>query len=284
MPINLQTIAQITNKFLNPHEAQKWIQSHNPNNQNSTSNFESKAIAAIGTPLYEALIKGYTHKQWDVDPKLLPESVFTRLPIRFNLNNDYFSDEYQGLPRNGYGELFDKMVSNSNIDVMLNTNYFELKDQISPNQLVVYTGPIDEYFGYSEGKLGWRTLDFTLERHETEDFQGASVMNYADLEDPWTRIHEFKHLHPKRETALNKTIIAREFSRTAELGDEPYYPINRPEDRVILGNYRKLIETETTIFGGRLGSYQYLDMHMAIGSAFSIFENEIHPRLSKGHS
>lgn len=284
MPINLQTIAQLTGKFMPPEEARSWINLHTGDKSNGEVNFETKAIKAIGHPLYDALIKGYTHKQWNVEPQLLPESVFSRLPIRFNLNNDYFNDVYQGLPENGYGELFEKMIDHNHIDVFLNTNYFEYKNSIPEDHIVVYTGPIDEYFEYSKGKLGWRTLDFTYEKIMKADFQGSAVINYADKDVPWTRIHEYKHLHPERNVTPNMTLISHEFSREALEDDEPYYPINRPEDRTILQEYRELIAKDKTIFGGRLGSYQYLDMHMAIASAFNVFDTQVQPLFKGGAS
>jgi len=144
---------------------------------------------------------------------------------------------------------------------------------------VVYTGPLDRYFGYAAGDLGWRTLDFEKEVHPVGDFQGTSVMNYADLDVPYTRIHEFRHFHPERtEYPKDKTVIMREYSRIAEKGDEPYYPINTPTDREKLAKYRSMAAQESGVFfGGRLGTYQYLDMHMAIGSALSMFKNKIAP-------
>jgi UDP-galactopyranose mutase len=164
--------------------------------------------------------------------------------------------------------------------VILNTDFFDIKSQIKPNQLIIYTGPIDKYFSYIYGELTWRTLDFELEIKEVGDFQGTSVMNYSDLNVDFTRIHEFRHLHPEREYSKNKTIIMREFSRFASRGDEPYYPVNSAADRNKLRKYRELIKYEKNIyFGGRLGTYQYLDMHMAIASALSLFENDLYPRL-----
>jgi UDP-galactopyranose mutase len=276
MPINLQTIAQLTGKFMSPEEARAWVELHTEDRSETEVNFETKAIKAIGYPLYDALIKGYTHKQWNVDPQLLPESIFSRLPIRFDLNNDYFNDVYQGLPENGYGELFERMIDHKNIDVFLNTNYFEHKGSIRNDHIVVYTGPIDEYFDYTKGKLGWRTLDFTYEKIASSDFQGSSVINYADKNIPWTRIHEYKHLHPERNVNPNMTLISHEFSREALEADEPYYPINTERDRETLSKYRDLIKSEVNVwFGGRLGSYKYLDMHMAIASALTAFDNEI---------
>ncbi|MDQ3615947.1 MAG: UDP-galactopyranose mutase, partial [Actinomycetota bacterium] len=147
------------------------------------------------------------------------------------------------------------------------------------------TGPVDEYFGSSEGKLSWRTLDFEREVVGSGDFQGTSVMNYPDPDVPFTRIHEFRHFHPERDYPSDKTVIMREFSRFAGEGDEPYYPVNTAEDREKLLKYRKLADAEPNVlFGGRLGTYKYLDMHMAIGSALSMFDNKLEPHFSSGES
>jgi UDP-galactopyranose mutase len=174
------------------------------------------------------------------------------------------------------------MVESRNIDILLDTDFFELKGSVDIGaKLVIYTGPIDRYFNYCHGELSWRTLDFEFENLQIDDFQGTSVMNYADFPPKYTRIHEFKHLHPERNYLKDSTVIAREFSRKAERSDEPYYPINSPQDRQKLALYRDEIAKQNgVLFGGRLGSYQYLDMHMAIASALNMFENEILPHLN----
>jgi UDP-galactopyranose mutase len=201
--------------------------------------------------------------------------VISRLPVRFNFDNRYFEDRWEGLPLEGYGKWFSRMLESKNISVIMNQDYLELKDDIEIP--TIYTGPMDKYFNYSEGHLGWRTLDFEFETLEMESFQGTSVMNYADLDVHFTRIHEFKHLHPERNHG-DRTVISREFSRKANKNDEPYYPINSSEDREKVEKYRAKIkfENEKSIyFGGRLGTYKYLDMHMAIGSALSFYENQL---------
>jgi UDP-galactopyranose mutase len=172
------------------------------------------------------------------------------------------------------------MVENPLIKVRLNTDYFSLRNEIPPNKVIVYTGPIDKFHNFTFGPLSWRTLDFDFEKIPLSDFQGCAVINYADAEIPWTRIHEFKHLHPERVYSEESTIIAREFSRFANLEDEPYYPINSNIDRKKLLNYRSLNRNFPNVyFGGRLGTYQYLDMHMAIASALNMFESELNERL-----
>ena len=176
------------------------------------------------------------------------------------------------------------MAASDNIDVRLDTDWFDVREQVrdeNPDAPVVYTGPLDLYFDYEAGKLGWRTLDFETEVLDIPDFQGTPVMNYNDAEYPYTRIHEFRHFHPERADTYptDKTVIMKEYSRFAEGDDEPYYPINTPEDREKLLRYRELAEAETAnnkvFFGGRLGTYQYLDMHMAIASALSMWDNKL---------
>ena len=176
------------------------------------------------------------------------------------------------------------MADHPNIEVQLNTEFADLRPDLVGHVPVVYTGPLDAYFGYSAGDLGWRTLDFDLEVLDTADFQGTPVMNYADEDVPFTRIHEFRHFHPERAWyPEDRTVIMREYSRFATRADEPYYPINTPEDRARLLAYRQLAGQETgVLFGGRLGTYQYLDMHMAIGAALSMYDNRLQPYFSAG--
>jgi UDP-galactopyranose mutase len=250
----------------------------------TAANLEQKAISLIGRPLYEAFIRGYTFKQWQTDPADLPAEVITRLPVRYTFNNRYFSDTFEGLPVDGYTAWLERMLDHPRIEVRLDTEFARMRADLLGNVPVVYTGPLDEYFGYAAGDLGWRTLDFELEVLPTGDFQGTPVMNYADSDIPFTRIHEFRHFHPERDWyPEDKTVIMREFSRFADRGDEPYYPINTPQDRERLLAYREMAAREPgVIFGGRLGTYKYLDMHMAIGSALSVYDNRVRPFFS-GH-
>lgn len=286
MPINLHTMSQLYKKALTPETARAQIlrDSIIPVS-GKPRNLEEKAIESVGRPLYEALIRGYTQKQWDRDPTELPASTIGRLPVRFNFNSRYFSDRWEGLPTLGYGHMFEQMLDHERIDFRPRTDFFDIRESIPAGFPVVYTGPLDEYFNFRFGRLSWRTLDFVFEKIDSNDFQGTSVMNFADPRQKYTRIHEFKHLHPERSVKENVTIIAREYSReVSDEKDEPYYPINTVQDRHILGLYRKLCERETaTVFGGRLGTYQYLDMHMAIASAITKFETEI-SRLLKNAS
>jgi UDP-galactopyranose mutase len=248
------------------------------------SNLEQKAISLVGRPLYEAFFRGYTAKQWQTDPVNLPPEVISRLPVRYTFNNRYFSDTYEGLPVDGYTRWLERMADHPNIEVRLSTEFASLRADLVGQLPVVYTGPLDAYFGYAAGDLGWRTLDFHTEVLPTGDFQGTPVMNYADEDVPYTRIHEFRHFHPERDWyPKDKTVIMREYSRFAEHGDEPYYPINTPEDRARLLTYRELAGREDgVLFGGRLGTYKYLDMHMAIGSALNMYDNRLRPFFTEG--
>ena len=175
------------------------------------------------------------------------------------------------------------MADHPNIEVRVDTDFFDVAEEFKGKVPIVYTGPVDEYFGNSEGRLSWRTVDLERETVDVDDFQGTGVVNYNDEDVPYTRILEFKHLHPERTYLPGKTIVVHEYSRFAEEGDEPYYPINTAEDRAKLLKYRELAKKEPMVlFGGRLGTYKYLDMHMAIGSALSMFENKLRPHFADG--
>lgn len=284
-PMGLGLICEFFGKYYSPDEARALIkeQASEVNTEDAT-NLEEKAISLIGRPLYEAFVRDYTAKQWQTDPKELPASNITRLPVRYTFNNRYFNDTHEGLPVDGYAAWLRAMIDHDLIDVQLDTDWFDVRADIraaNPDAPVVYTGPLDRYFDYSAGRLGWRTLDFDVEVLPIGDFQGTAVMNYNDADVPYTRIHEFRHFHPERADRYpkDKTVIMKEYSRFAEEDDEPYYPINTPEDRKILAAYRELAAQETAndqvLFGGRLGTYQYLDMHMAIASALTMFDNNL---------
>lgn len=289
-PMGLGLINQFFGKYYSPEDAKKLIQEQAAEiNSEDATNLEEKAISLIGRPLYEAFIRDYTAKQWQTDPKELPAGNISRLPVRYTFDNRYFNDTYEGLPVDGYAAWLNNMADHELIEVRLNTDWFEVRDQIradNPDAPVVYTGPLDRYFNYEEGTLGWRTLDFETEVLDIPDFQGTSVMNYNDAEFPYTRIHEFRHFHPERADVYpkDKTVIMKEYSRFAEGDDEPYYPINTPDDREMLLKYRERADKETAdhkvFFGGRLGTYQYLDMHMAIASALNMFDNKLADILS----
>ena len=277
LPINLGTICQYFGKRFTPDEARALIAEQAAEMANRTPrNLEEKAIALIGRPLYEAFIRGYTAKQWQTDPRELPAHVIARLPVRFTFDNRYFSDKYEGLPAQGYTAVFERMLASNRIEVQLGVDFFDLKPHLPPDLPVVYTGPLDRYFDYSEGELGWRTIDFEKEVLGVGDFQGTPVMNYVDEDVPFTRILEFRHLAPERNPSPDKTVIVREYPRAARRQDEPYYPIDTARDREIYQRYRLRTESQGNVhFGGRLGTYRYLDMHQAIGAALKAFENVI---------
>ena len=289
MPINLGTINQFFNAAYSPAEAKALIAEQAGELAGTDpQNLNDKGISLIGRPLYEAFIKHYTAKQWQTPPEELPASIISRLPVRYTYDNRYFNDKYEGLPVDGYAAWLERMAAHPNIEVHLNTDFFEPGHEYSRENVlgqipVVYTGPVDRYFDYAEGDLSWRTIDLEEEVLPIEDFQGCSVMNYPDADVPFTRIHEFRHFHPERDYTKDATVIMREFSRFANKGDEPYYPVNTAVDREKLLAYRDLAKGEDNVlFGGRLGTYKYLDMHMAIASALSMFDNKIRPHFTDG--
>jgi UDP-galactopyranose mutase len=284
MPINLGTICEYFGKSMSPSEARALVAEQAAELDSSEArNLEEKAVSLIGRPLYEAFIRGYTAKQWQTDPTELPAEIITRLPVRYTFDNRYFSDTYEGLPTNGYTFWLEALADHPKIEVQLDTEFANIRSDVVGNVPVLYTGPLDAYFDNAEGELSWRTLDFDTEVLPIGDFQGTPVMNYADEDIPYTRIHEFRHFHPERDYPSDKTVIMREFSRFADPGDEPYYPINTAEDRERLLKYREMARREPgVLFGGRLGTYKYLDMHMAIGSALTMFENRLRPHFRDG--
>jgi UDP-galactopyranose mutase len=282
MPINLGTINQFFRSSHGPDAARALVREQAAElGGKRPENLDEQGVSLIGRPLYEAFIQGYTAKQWQTDPTELPASIISRLPVRYTYDNRYFNDTHEGLPTGGYTAWLERMADHPNIEVRLSTDFFDDAQPVSKKSVVgqvpvVYTGPVDRYFDDAEGELSWRTLDFEREVLPVGDFQGTPVMNYADTDVPYTRILEFRHFHPEREYTGDKTVIVREYSRFAERGDEPYYPVNTPADRERLKRYRELMADEPQVyFGGRLGTYQYLDMHMAIGSALSMVDNKL---------
>jgi len=281
VPINLETINRVFGKKFSSEEARDFVESQKLKNLESEDNLEAWAKSQIGIKLYELLIKGYTQKQWEIDPSLLPASIITRLPVRFDYDDRYFTDTHQGMPTAGYEQIFQNMLSDPKIDIELETDFFDKRDTFSTDQLLIYSGPIDRFFDFSKGELSWRTLDFEFEKLEKNYFQDNSVINYPDVETPYTRIHEFKHFYPERIHSNESSIIAREFSRRANKNDEPYYPVGTIRDKEILKDYKEMSDTLRNVyFGGRLGSYQYLDMHMAINQAMITFKEIMDERWS----
>ncbi|GAB4009434.1 UDP-galactopyranose mutase [Nocardioides ultimimeridianus] len=286
LPMNLGLINQFFGRSHTPDEARALIAEQASEFDTETAqNLEEKAISLIGRPLYEAFIKGYTAKQWEKDPKDLSPDIITRLPVRYTFDNRYFNDKYEGLPTDGYTAWLTRMADHPNIEVQTSVDFFDVVDEYRGKVPIVYTGPVDEYFDYSAGKLSWRTVDLESEILDVDDYQGTGVVNANDPEVPFTRELEFKHLHPERAASYTKgrTVVVREFSRFAEDGDEPYYPINTADNRAKILQYRDLAEKEDMVlFGGRLGTYKYLDMHMAIASALSMYDNKLKPHFAAG--
>ncbi len=278
MPINLETINSFFKKNLKPASAKKFLFEITKKYQkNSYENFEDKAISQIGNRLYNAFIKEYTFKQWGKNPKQLPASIFNRLPLRFNYNENYFnSSAWQGIPKDGYTKVFENLISNRLINLKfdnykLNNNKYDVK------YLTIYTGPLDKLFDYSFGNLEWRSLKFKKKILNLEDYQGTSVINYPELKFKFTRIHEPKHLHPER-LKTNKTLIIEEYP--IENINEPYYPINSSKNRIIHRKYKqKSLKIKNFDIGGRLADYAYYDMDMTISAALQKF-NKIKKKFS----
>lgn len=243
-------------------------------------NLEEQAISLIGRPLYEAFIKGYTQKQWNTDPKDLPSFIIRRLPVRANYDIGYFNDPHQGVPREGYFTLFSRLLDHPAITVRYNTDYLAQREAFPAELPVFYSGPLDAYFNYRYGALPWRGLRFEWETKPVRDWQGCTVMNYADSSVPYTRIHEFKHFHPEREAVYQseKTIICREFPADWKLGDIPYYPVNTAASAELLAKYQAdAAACPNVIFGGRLGEYRYYDMDKVIARAL----DQVHAYLAQ---
>ena len=274
MPINLETINSFYNQNLKPFEVQAFLAKEIDNEKNlDLSNFEDYTISKVGRPLYEAFIKGYTQKQWQVNPKGMDAAIVKRLPFRTDYNESYYNSPTQGIPKDGYTAIFEKLLANPLIKLELNTDFFEIKDSLPEDALLIYSGPIDQYFDYCYGQLDWRTLDFEYEVKPYNDYQGTSVMNYADLEVHYTRIHEPKHLHPEIEYIKNKTLIIKEYSKKDD-GSNPYYPINDSKNQELILKYKALAAQEKNlIIAGRLGDYKYYDMHQTISRALEVFDD-----------
>lgn len=264
LPVNLHTINQFFGQTFRPEEARDFI----VNDQADTSikdpqTFEEQAMRFVGKDLYEAFFKGYTIKQWGMSPSRLPASILKRLPVRFNYDDNYFFHKYQGMPENGYTAMIARILDHPGITVKLDTEF--TREMGGGFDHVFYSGPLDGYFGYSLGRLGYRTLDFELFRHNG-DYQGCAVMNYGEEDVPYTRITEHKHFAPWE--SHDGSVCYREFSRAAEPEDIPYYPIRQVEEKALLADYVKLAEeTGGVTFVGRLGTYRYLDMDVTIREA-----------------
>jgi len=263
LPINLLTINQFFGKTFSPKEAQIFMESIGDTSITDPQTFEEQALRFVGKELYEAFFKGYTTKQWGLPPSELPASILKRLPVRFNYDDNYYASTFQGMPKHGYTSIVEKILDHPNISLNLNSK-FE-RDQAGSYEHTFYSGPIDAWFDYCEQRLGYRTLDFVAERHEN-DHQGNAVINYGSTNVPWTRISEHKHFAPWE--SHDKTVVFKEYSRSCDKNDIPYYPIRLVKEKALLSKYVDMASQEKNVtFIGRLGTYRYLDMHVTIAEA-----------------
>ncbi len=276
IPINLATINSFYDVNLKPFEVDHFLKCEiNNDSYEHPCNFEEQAINSIGKPLYNAFIRGYTYKQWGRFPINLPASIFKRVPVKKDYSSFYFDDKFQGVPTNGYTDIFNNLLASDNITIQLNTDYFDIKDQIAENTKIVYSGPIDRFFNYKYGELAYRTLRFETEIKNVNDYQGISVMNYANEDIPYTRIHEPRHLHPEKAYLKNVTLIIKEYSAEAKR-ENPYYPIGSKHDTAIFNKYQQELKNHPhVITGGRLGDYKYYDMHHVIENALNLYNSKI---------
>ena len=264
LPVNLHTINQFFRKTLRPEEAHAFITTEQADTSISDpQTFEEQALRFVGKDLYEAFFKGYTMKQWGCHPSELPASILKRLPVRFNYDDNYFFHKYQGMPRDGYTAMIESILDHPRISVMLETVFD--RSQAGDYDHVFYSGPLDGWFGYELGRLGYRTLDFERFTHQG-DYQGCAVMNYGEVEVPYTRITEHKHFAPWE--SHEGSVCYREFSRECTPGDIPYYPIRQVKEKALLKDYVARAEAAPGVtFVGRLGTYRYLDMDVTIREA-----------------
>jgi UDP-galactopyranose mutase len=267
LPINLHTINQFFGTCLRPDEAEALIASKAERGGGEPENFEEQALSMIGLDLYEAFFAGYTIKQWGRHPSELPASILKRLPVRFNYDDNYFNHRYQGMPKDGYTPIFEKLLSHANIKIHLGEPWPpSLRNEFDH---VFYTGPIDAWFNHCLGRLGYRTLRFEREVHQG-DYQGCAVMNYGSADVPYTRVSEHKHFSPWENH--DKTVIFREYSSDCGPDDIPYYPVRLVDEKALLNDYINLANSEGGVsFLGRLGTYRYLDMDVTISEAMTAF-------------
>lgn len=277
MPFNMYTFNKMWG-VVTPEEAAAKIEEQKKEITGEPKNLEEQAISLVGRDIYEKLVKGYTEKQWGRDCKELPAFIIKRLPVRLTFDNNYFNALYQGIPIGGYTKMVENLLDG--IEVRLNTDYLEHKAELDAlADKVVYTGPIDAYFGFKLGTLEYRSVRFENETLDIPNFQGNAAVNYTDRETPWTRIIEHKWFEFGKDedgNDLPKTIISREYSSEWKAGDEPYYPVNDEKNGQLYAKYKELADKETgVIFGGRLGEYKYYDMDTTIASVLNMCEKEL---------
>ncbi len=266
MPFNMNTFSKMWG-ISTPAEAKAIIAAQRGAVTGEPKNLEEQAISLVGTDIYQKLVKGYTEKQWGRDCRDLPAFIIKRLPVRYTYDNNYFNDLYQGIPIGGYNALIDKLFAKC--DIQTGVNYLDNREYYdSLAEKVVYTGPIDAFFGYRLGKLEYRTVRFETEVLDTDNYQGVAVVNYTDRETPYTRIIEHKHFEFGTQP---KTVISREYPSEWTEGMEPYYPVNDARNQALYQKYAALAADESVIFGGRLGEYKYYDMDKVIEAAMAKF-------------
>ncbi len=265
LPVNLHTINQFFDKAFTPEEAKAFIAEQADKNIGEPRSFEEQALKFIGEDLYKAFFYGYTKKQWGCEPSELPASILKRLPVRFNYDDNYYNNPYQGIPVNGYSELVEKLLDSKKITVTLNKKFAFTETIQNSYDHIFYTGPIDGFYNYKYGRLGYRTV--TFEKHISDgDHQGNAVINYCDDTVPYTRVHEHKHFAPWEKH--DQTVYFKEFSKETESSDIPYYPKRLAADKELLLQYRNEAEQQQQVsFLGRLATYRYMDMHHVIGEA-----------------
>lgn len=271
LPFNMYTFNKMWGVVTPEEAAEKIEEQKKTAGITEPKNLEEQAISLVGTDIYEKLIKGYTEKQWGRPCTELPAFIIKRLPVRYTFDNNYFNALYQGIPVGGYTKMVENMLQG--IEVRLNVDYLENKEEYDKlADKVIFTGPIDAYFGYRLGELQYRSVRFETEVLDMPNFQGNAAVNYTDSETPWTRIIEHKWFEFGTQP---KTVISREYSSEWKLGDEPYYPVNDERNGKLYEEYRKLADAEkNVIFGGRLGEYKYYDMDKVILSALELCERE----------
>lgn len=272
LPFNMNTFSKMWN-IRTPQEAKDIIAKQIEElDIKEPKNLEEQALSLAGRDVYEKLVKGYTEKQWGRDCTALPAFIIKRLPLRFTYDNNYFNDRFQGIPMGGYTKIIEKMLEG--IEVKTNTDYFEfIKENPDIAEKTLFTGMIDEFYGYKLGALEYRSVRFETEILHCDNYQGNAVVNYTAREVPYTRIIEHKHFEFGQQ---EKTVISREYSSEWKVGMEPYYPVNNDENNALFGEYKKLAEKEErVIFGGRLGNYQYYDMDKVIEAALDLVSKEL---------
>jgi UDP-galactopyranose mutase len=268
LPFNMWTFSKLWN-ITHPNQAKLEIERQSRHIKNP-QNLEEQAIKLVGVDVYEKLIKGYTTKQWGKNPKELPKEIIKRLPVRFNYDNNYFNDKYQGIPIGGYTQIFEKILTG--IEVKLGIDYLKDKEYWNnQSDKIIYTGPIDSYFNYQFGELEYKTTKFQHKKLETDNFQGIAMMNYTDIEIPYTRCIEHKHFEFGNQPY---TWITHEYpTEYKATTTEPYYPVNDTENNIKYQQYKQLANQEKNIiFGGRLAEYRYYDMHQVIESALKVIK------------